>query len=163
MPNNIAAYLYLLIGLLLFAGCGQEIEEKLSQEDISLSKMKVHYIDVGQADATLLEFGDDNGTYTMLIDTGNWNSSNVVSYLQHQKITSIDIIAITHPHADHIGQVDQIIETFDVTEIWMNGETATSEVFLKALAAIEKNDVDYYEPKRGDVFDIGPLEVTVLY
>ncbi len=51
--------------------------------------------------------------------------------------------------------------TFDVTEVWMNGETANSQVFTSALAAIENNGVDYYEPEVGDVFDIGPLEVAV--
>ena len=45
----------------------------------------------------------------------------------------------------------------------MNGETANSEVFEKALTAIEDNDIDYFEPKAGDVFDIGPLEVSILH
>ena len=125
--------------------------------------MKVHYIDVGQADATLIEFSDGDDAYSMLIDTGNWNSSDVVSYLQAQNIKNIDIIAITHPHADHIGQLDKIIETFNVDEVWMNGETANSQVFASALAAIEINGVDYYEPEVGDVFDIGPLEIAVLH
>jgi len=83
--------------------------------------------------------------------------------LQAKSIATIDIIAITHPHADHIGQLDKIINTFDVAEVWMNGETASSEVFAKSLAAIEDKGVDYYEPKVGEVFDIGPLAVTVLH
>jgi len=70
---------------------------------------------------------------------------------------------VTHPHADHIGQLDKIIEEFSVTEVWMNGETATSQVFAKSLEAIEKYNVDYYEPEVGEVFDIGPLEITVLH
>ncbi len=56
--------------------------------------MIAHFIDVGQADATLLEFSDETDSYTMLIDTGNWNATDVVSYLHNEKITSIDIIAI---------------------------------------------------------------------
>ena len=45
----------------------------------------------------------------------------------------------------------------------MNGEAANSEVFARALAAIENNGVDYYEPEVGDVFDIGSLEIAVLH
>ncbi|MBO0589300.1 MBL fold metallo-hydrolase [Sporosarcina sp. E16_8] len=125
--------------------------------------MKVHYIDVGQADATLIEYSQGDEAFAILIDTGDWNSTEVVSYLQSQNITNIDIVAVTHPHADHIGQLDKIINTFDVSEVWMNGETTSSQVFSNALAAIENNNADYYEPEVGDVFDIGPLEVAVLH
>jgi len=143
------------------------VEEKgtdpVEQQNLPLSKMKVHYIDVGQADATLIEYSQGNETFAVLIDTGDWNSSEVVTYLQTHNITDIDIVAITHPHADHIGQLDKIIDTFDVSEVWMNGETTNSQVFSNALAAIEASNVDYYEPEVGDVFDIGPLEIAVLH
>jgi len=142
------------------------VEEKgtdfVKQQNLPLSKMKVHYIDVGQADATLIEYSQGDETFAVLIDTGDWNSSEVVTYLQTNNITDIDIVAITHPHADHIGQLDKIIDTFDVSEVWMNGETTNSQVFSNALAAIEASNVDYYEPEVGDVFDIGPLEIAVL-
>ena len=137
--------------------------ETVDQQSKALTKMVVHFIDVGHADATLLEFSDEMDTYTMLIDAGDWNANDVVSYLQAQKIAAIDIIAITHPHADHIGQLDKIINAVDVSEVWMNGETANSEVFARAISAIEDNGVDYYEPEVGEVFDIGPLEVTILH
>lgn len=193
MPKNIVACLYLLIGLLIFTGCGQstvqspeldhakvansdtekeqdnttskqtEVTEAMAQKEVLLSTMKVHFIDVGQADATLIEYSDGHEAITMLIDTGNWDSSDVVTYLQSQHIDGIDIVAVTHPHADHIGQLDKVINTFDVTEVWMNGESANSQVFASALAAIENSDTDYYEPEVGDVFDLGPLEVTVLH
>ncbi len=183
MYKSLATYLYLFIGLLILSGCSNEIvepaskvnnievdidnaeekKEEVVQQDVDYSKMKVHYIDVGQADATLLQFSDNGETINVLIDTGDWNSSEVVTYLQSQKITAINLIAVTHPHADHIGQLEKIINTFSVDEVWMNGETATSQVFAKSLEAIEKNDVDYYEPEVGEVFDIGPLEITVIH
>lgn len=195
MFKNMFTCLYLFLGLLIFAGCGQgttqsptpdivngdpeiveeqtkevqsevvevEVTDPVEQKNLPLSKMKVHYIDVGQADATLIEYSQGDETFAILIDTGDWNSTEVVSYLQAHNITDIDIVAVTHPHADHIGQLDKIIHTFDVSEVWMNGETTNSQVFTSALTAIEDNNVDYYEPEVGDVFDIGPLEVTVLH
>ena len=226
MRKKLFAFLYLLVGLLIFAGCGQSAgqeptgeinlgieantSDESSKKDVSkkegvsseqstdqsitdednavennkdtstskevnnnknsvakndgpLSKLRVHYIDVGQAAATLVEFSDGAESYTLLIDTGNWSSSEVLTYLQSQKINHIDIIAVTHPHADHIGQLDKIINAIQVDEVWMNGETANSQVFARALAAIENNGVDYYEPELGDVFDIGALEVAILH
>lgn len=179
MRKNIVAYLTLVIGLLIFSGCSHDSIEpttkiddkvidnseiqKVDQQATSHSTLKVHYLDVGQADATLLQLFDQDETINLLIDTGDWNTSDVVTYLHSQNIEDIDIIAVTHPHADHIGQLDKIIEDFSVTEVWMNGETATSQVFAKSLEAIEKHDVDYYEPEVGEIFDIGPLEITVLH
>lgn len=140
-----------------------EATDPVEQQKLPLSKMKVHYIDVGQADATLIEYNQGDEAFAILIDTGDWNSAEVVDYLQAHNIKDIDIVAVTHPHADHIGQLDKIIQTFDVSEVWMNGETVNSQVFTSALAAIEDNNVDYYEPEVGDVFDIGPLEVAVVH
>jgi competence protein ComEC len=168
MKKKLIATLYLLIGAaLICAGCTNSDATSTPAVEIedstSLPKMIAHFIDVGQADATLLEFSDETDAYTMLIDTGNWNATDVVSYLHDEKITSIDIIAITHPHADHIGQLDKIIHAFDIDEVWMNGQSAESDVFLRALDAIEANGVDYYEPEVGEVFDVGPLEITILH
>ncbi|WP_203247064.1 MBL fold metallo-hydrolase [Sporosarcina beigongshangi] len=176
MCKNIVAYLTLVIGLLIFSGCSTnniEPASKLDNVEIDTGDttevsqptdtMKVHYIDVGQADATLLQLIDQDETINLLIDTGDWNASDVVTYLHSQQIKDIDIVAVTHPHADHIGQLDKIIENFSVTEVWMNGETANSQVFAKSLEAIEKHDVDYYEPEIGEIFDIGPLEITILH
>ncbi len=179
MPKYAVAYLYLVIALLIFAGCSSndapssmtadtQFDEEGNQNTYeyqnALTTMAVHFLDVGQADASLIQFNDEEGTpYTMLIDTGNWNATDVVSYLQAEQITSIDIIAITHPHADHIGQLDKIIETFDVSEVWMNGEIVNSDVFERALAAIETHEIDYYEPEVGDIFDMGPVEIAIIH
>ncbi|SDJ80560.1 MBL fold metallo-hydrolase [Sediminibacillus albus] len=127
--------------------------------DEPLPELKVHYIDVGQADAALVEFG----VYAMLIDAGNWNSSNVVNYLAAQDIQQLDIVVGTHPDADHIGQLDKVIEQVDVGEVWMSGNASTSQTFQRVMEAIEANGVDYDEPRAGDVYDIGQLTIDVLY
>jgi len=119
--------------------------------------LRVHYIDVGQGDATLFEVHDKEDMYTILYDTGDWQGNEVVPYLQQQGIETVDIIIISHPHADHIGQLEAVLTTFDVGEVWMTGNTANSEVYTKAAETIVENDIDYDEPQAGDVFDIGPL------
>ncbi|RNF39256.1 MBL fold metallo-hydrolase [Planococcus salinus] len=121
--------------------------------------LEVHFIDVGQADATLVKSDD----FTVLIDTGNWNSSAAVDYLHGQDITEIDILIGTHPDADHIGQMDRIMEQFEVGEVWMSGNTSTSDVFIRTLEAIDSSGADYYEPRAGEIFDIGDIQIDVLY
>jgi beta-lactamase superfamily II metal-dependent hydrolase len=132
------------------------------RESIDLETLKVHFIDVGQADATLFEFSYQGEDFTILFDAGNWNRNDVVKYLNAHQINHIDILIGSHPHADHIGQMDTIINDFDVTEVWMSGDTATSQTFERVVDAIEQSGVDYHEPRSGEVFDVGPLEIQII-
>src|SRR5690606_15808165 len=52
----------------------------------TLSELNVHYIDVDQADATLLQYADETREYTILFDTGDWRGNEVVNYLQSQEV-----------------------------------------------------------------------------
>lgn len=121
-------------------------------------ELEVHYIDVGQSDATLLLEGDT----TILIDTGDWGKNDVVEYLHILGIKDIDVLVGTHPHADHIGQMDKVIEDFNVGEVWMSGDVASSKVYERVAIAIDEHVDVYEEPRVGDVYDVGNLVVQIL-
>src|SRR5699024_10421932 len=92
-----------------------------------------------------------------------WNRTDVVNYLHEEDVSSIDLIIISHPHADHIGQLAQIMDEFSVEEVWFSGNTASSGTYQKAAEAVLDSDADYYEPRAGETFDIGSLEIDVLH
>lgn len=140
-----------------------ELNKEQEKEVNTLSELKVHYIDAGQADATLFQFADGEENYTILYDTGDWNKNDVINYLDAQNIQLIDLVIISHPHADHIGQLAEIIKTFEVGEVWFSGNTSSSKTFQKSVEAIMASDADYYEPRRGETFEIGPMEIEVLH
>lgn len=137
-----------------------EMEE---EKEAPTGSLAVHYIDVGQADATLLQLEDEKEQFVLLYDTGDWQGSEVVPFLEQQNIEAIDVIIISHPHADHIGQLSDVINKFDVDEVWMTGNSANTNVFADAMEAMIENDVTYDEPEAGDVFDIGSLTLEVLH
>lgn len=120
--------------------------------------LEVHFIDVGQADATLLVHDE----VTMLIDAGHWQRSDVVPYLRSQGVDHLDLVVVTHPHADHIGQFDQVMGAVVVDEVWWSGATATSATFGRALDALEASPAAYEEPRAGDTTRIGPLTIELL-
>src|SRR5690606_31790634 len=101
-----------LTALFLLISCSgpQSLDATSNHPSHSDSLLKVHYIDVGQADATLLHYHGSDEDITILIDAGNWNGIEVVEYLEKQNITDIDLAVGTHPDADHIGQLDKVIQ-----------------------------------------------------
>ncbi|MCT8138143.1 MBL fold metallo-hydrolase [Anaerobacillus sp. CMMVII] len=100
--------------------------------------------------------------FTVLIDAGRHERNDVVPYLQSVGVSEIDLVVGTHPHADHIGQIDKVIEAFTVKEVWMSGDAHTTQTFDRVLSAILDHDVDYYEPRAGEQFDIGSLRIKVV-
>src|SRR5699024_704447 len=128
-----------------------------------LEDLEVHYIDAGQADATLFQYTDGDNSYTILFDTGDWNKNDVINYLDAQSVSSIDLVVVSHPHADHIGQLAKVMNTYDVGEVWSSGGESSSHTFQQAMEAVLASDADYDEPRAGDEMEIGPMDIEVLH
>jgi competence protein ComEC len=121
-------------------------------------ELEVHYLDVGQADATLLLHDE----VAVLIDAGHWQSSDVVPLLRSRGVDALDLVVVTHPHADHIGQFDRVMDAFPVDEVWWSGSVTTSQTFERAVTALERSDAAYEEPRVGDRTTVGPLTIDVV-
>lgn len=118
----------------------------------------IHHFDVGQADATLIRAPEG----AILIDAGDWQQDQVPQYVRATGVDEIDIAILTHPHADHLGQIPEVLRVFEVGEVWTSGYEHESATFERALDAIEESDADYREPRIGDVEELGDLVVEVL-
>ena len=79
-------------------------------------ELTVHFLDVGQADSTLLVSDGE----AMLIDAGNRDDAAFITgYLADQGIDHLKYIVFTHPHEDHIGSGEAVIAAADVDRIFM--------------------------------------------
>jgi len=113
----------------------------------AVSNLEVHFIDVGQADSIFIKL--PNGQH-MLVDAGNnADGTLVVDYLQNQGVTRLDYVVGTHPHEDHIGGLDTVINAFDIGEIYMPDKTATTQTYLDVLTAIEAKNLTITTAKSG--------------
>ncbi|MDV2581991.1 MBL fold metallo-hydrolase [Alkalibacillus haloalkaliphilus] len=141
----------------------EETEHSTNQEKEVQGELELFYFDVGQADSTLIRHDFEDETYKVLIDTGDWQSSDVTHYLNDLNVEVIDLVIGTHIHADHIGQMDEVIENFNVDEVWMTGNEGSSETYERAITAIETSDVNYHEPRAGEEYEIGSVELEVVH
>ena len=94
------------------------IKEKDLYSDLKIDKTKLNifYLNVGQADSTLIVMGDD----VMLIDAGNKSDGiNIVNFLKSQKINEIDYLIETHSDDDHSGGIEEIVHNLNVAQIYM--------------------------------------------
>ena len=114
----------------------------------------VHFIDVGQGDSALLL----SGGQAVLIDAGTAESgAAVVRYLEELGVTELYGAVATHPHADHIGGMAQVIEAFPIEHFYLGPETQNTATYSGRLDALEEAGVQPVIPADGDelVFDSG--------
>lgn len=148
----------LFVSFFLLVGCVIATNEVQETSPSVNGQLTVHFMDVGQGDATLIE-GDD---FAILIDAGRHDRSDVVPYLKSRGIKSLDLVIGTHPHADHIGQISQVIEHLEVEEVWLSGDVHTSRTFERTIDAILAEDIAYHEPRAGEKYELGDLHIHVL-
>lgn len=126
---------------------------------IDIKNMEVHFIDVGQADSILIKKGNES----MLIDAGNnWDGDKIVKYLKEQNITKLKYLIGTHPHADHIGGMDTIIDNFEIEKIILPNVTTNTKTFEDVLDSIIKKGLSITPAKAGSVYDLNGSEIRTL-
>ncbi len=137
-----------------------------SRGELTADDLQVHYIDVGQADAILIRVPEKNGMKNMLIDAGTSEghpASVVTEYLQNLNITTLDYFVITHPHLDHIGAADEVINLFEIKTLIIPECEASTKAWERVLTAIDEKEVDTdILTKPGDTYHIGGASFKIL-
>lgn len=131
-----------LLLLILVSGCTElNLEPSNSSErkdntfTPSSDELVAHFIDVGQGDANLIEL--PNGE-VMLIDAGIASmSDDIIEYIKNLGYDTIDYVIATHPHADHIGGMAEVIEAFNIEAIYMPRAVSTSKTYENLLETIQ--------------------------
>lgn len=122
-------------------------------------ELAVHYIDVGQGDATLITCGDS----AMLIDAGNNNMGTTVQlYLKKHNIQKLDYVIGTHPDADHIGGLDVILYKFDWETFIMPDIKKDTKTYKEVVDVVKEKNDSITSPVAGAEYSLGTASFTIL-
>ena len=130
-----------------------------NKTDFQGNNLEVHFIDVGQGDAILITQNNHN----MLIDAGdNKYEKTVVNYLKKQSIKKLDYVIGTHPHSDHIGGLDAVIDAFEIGKVIMPKVEHTTKTFLDVLTSIKNKGLKVTAPNVGDIYKLDGAKFTIV-
>jgi competence protein ComEC len=156
---------YIIITLLFFF-CADAVY--LWSKDRFTSNLRITAIDVGQGCATLVRFP---GGKNMLVDGGGFADSTfdmgklvIAPFLYHERISTIDIVVLSHPHPDHLQGLLYVTDNFDVQEVWITGVVSDDEIYREWEKIINRrsikiNYMSAQSPKR----EINGVDVRVLW
>ena len=156
------------LGLVAVAASALWISFVPPRLDFRPGALEVTAIDVGQGDSILIVTPQGR---TLLVDAGGlpaWMDSDldigedVVSpYLWSRGFSSIDMVAITHAHADHIGGMPAILVNFHPQQLWLGVDSPSPEL-QRVLQEAQRLGIPVVLHTAGDKFEMGEANVRIL-
>ncbi len=104
-------------------------------------QVSIDVLDVGQGDAILIRSPEGK---TALVDAGP--SGQVVKTLRAKGISVIDLMVLSHHHADHYGGMSALIEALPVRLILASTSGSTSPNYLKLLKLVQSRKIAFVTP-----------------
>ena len=133
-----------VLSLLLFCGgCAGEDSRpsaesgvsgasQISESAASLPVLEVTVLDIGKADAILLQAGEE----AVLIDTGEEEDGDkVAAALKERGVQRLDCLVLTHLDKDHIGGVPAVLEAVEVERVVQSNNEEDSDAYRACLQA----------------------------
>lgn len=156
--------LIVLVLVLVMSFFGVETEQgKHTNTYLSDGEAYVHFIDVGQGSATLIQ-SEESG---ILIDTGEAEySESLVTYIKSCGVETLGYVVASHPHSDHIGGMTDVFGEFEVGKVLMPElseiNIPTTRLYEKFLTFIDENDMSVEFPKSGDEYNYRGISMKIL-
>ena len=159
LPGFIA--LIVIVALSFIFGEGEP--GKLTNSYVGDGEAYIHFIDVGQGSATLIQQGNKG----ILIDTGEDDYGEyLVSYINSCGVDYLEYVIASHPHSDHIGAINDVFRNFKVGTVVMpelsEENIPTTRVYENMMEYILDNDLDALFPDVGESIKLGNISVTFL-
>ncbi len=141
----------------------EDNEDKTNIEEISnvvgSKEAELHFINTGNSDSILI-IQDKKAA---LIDAGdNDDEQRVVSYIKKQGITELEYVFATHPHADHIGGLDAVVDNIKINNMFVSNGDADTDTYRDFITSMSNKGVNPSVPLLNSEFKLGTSTFKVL-
>jgi len=158
-------YLFIFILIILISSltisCNFPTNDSNKNNQIESNKMIVHYIDVGQGDSILIQVNNKN----LLIDAGpKSDKKKLLNYLSNLHLEKLDYVIATHPHEDHIGNMSDVIDDYNVLAFYAPKVQSTTKTFEQMVESLKSKNLKINVIKKGtDSINLGEnTKVTIF-
>jgi beta-lactamase superfamily II metal-dependent hydrolase len=114
----------------------------------------IHFLNVGQGDAAIVQ----EGGHTAIIDAG---PSGISAFLTTFHIDTIDLVVASHPHADHIGGMPELLQSHVVRFYLDNGIPHTTGIYRRTVDAVRASGAQYLSATSRTI-TLGAAQLHVL-
>lgn len=129
------------------------------EESIPADTLVIHFLDVGQGDAAIIQCGGQ----TLMIDGGDRDSNQFIyAYLKDLEIEYIDYIIATHPHDDHVKGLATALSLCNAGTVYSPVTEYDGDGFRDFIKKLTERNLHITTPHRGDVFNVGSATVIFL-
>lgn len=154
LKKFISAFLCLCI-ITAVSACGTDKSELPKEIELSGS-FEVHFIDVGQGDASLILCNDKS----MLIDGGKPEASSVIyTYLKKLNIEKLDYIVCSHADDDHIGGLSAPLAKMKVENILAPETPSDSRSYKSMIEKADAQGIEIVHPQHGESMDFAESKI----
>ena len=129
----------------------------LTTPGVALPPAGAVVMDVGQGDAILLHGGD--GQFA-LVDGGP-QESLVIAKLRDMGVRELELVVLTHVHADHATGLAGVVDTFSVGEVWADTKPHTTTASRRLAEIIATRSIPMSAPEPGTSRRLGELDLVV--
>jgi competence protein ComEC len=146
----------MVLSLLLFPAYSLQTLTAVAGQMPDGTVLTIVFIDVGQGDSALVILPNSK---TLLIDGGErQNSDGVFETLRQYDVDRVDVMVATHPHADHIGGLVEVIDSnvISVGEVLDSGQEYSTRTFEDLLDGIDSEHIPLTSVKKGDFIELDP-------
>lgn len=130
--------------------------------DVFAGEMNFHSVYVGRGDALVIE---SNGHY-MIVDSGTTAGAPLfMDYLEKLDIPEgkIDYLVSTHPDGDHVGGFADILEKYEIGEVFYSPCTKAGSYYYDFIDAVKAEGCPFSTPLEGKTWTVGDATVEVIY
>ena len=124
------------------------VTEKADTLDVQKDNLNIFFLDVGQADCTILIYNDK----VAMIDAGNVSDGEkIVKCIKDLGIKKLDYVIGTHIHEDHVGGLSKVIDNIEIEKLYLPyNDKNTTNYYKKILKSLQAKDMMIEEALVGD-------------